>query len=76
MNPSAVTVVIRDTDAQEDHVFPLPAAAVPNVDEPIRFEVRPGEWRSGRGHRSFAYGGDGARVVLEILALEDDEEPE
>jgi hypothetical protein len=35
-------------DAQEDHVFPSTDAVIPAPEESIRFEVAPGEWRSGR----------------------------
>jgi hypothetical protein len=73
---SGVRLIIRDMDAQEDHALTLSEPVIPVPEESIRFEVAPGEWRSGRvEHRSFQYAADGLTVVLEVYALEDDEDP-
>lgn len=68
-------LVIRDMDAQQDHPFTVPDAPIPAPEESIRFEVAPGEWRSGRvEHRDFHFAADGVTVILQVYALEDDED--
>ena len=72
-------VVLRvvDIDGHEIHDIVLDdVAAIPNADEYITFEVRPGEWltRLVTVRRGFRYSSGEVVVELEVSALEDDEE--
>lgn len=71
-------VVLRvvDIDGQETHDVVTDGAAIPNADDYVTFEVRPGEWvtRLVTVRRGFRFSADEVVVELEVTALEDDEE--
>lgn len=72
-----VVLRIRDIDGTEMHDIILDdGAAIPDVEDRITFEVRPGEWitRQVTVREGFRYAADEVTVGLEVTALHDDEE--
>ena len=71
-----VTLKLVDIDGHEIHEIILDGAAIPDAEDYITFEVRPGEWltRYVSVRRGIRYAGDEVIVELELASLDDDEE--
>ena len=75
-----MNIVLRmvDVDGQESRDIRLgEAAAIPDADEVVVYELHPGEWITRRVsvRRYLRYSADEVLVELEVVALEDDEDP-
>ena len=71
-----VVLKLVDIDGQEVHEIVLDGPAIPDAQDCITFEVRPGEWltRYVSVRRGIRYEADRVVVELELTSLEDDEE--
>lgn len=70
-----VVLKLVDIDGTEVHEIEMDVAAIPNAEDYVTFEVKPGEWitRYVSVRRSFRFSPDEVIVELELTSLDDDE---